>query len=186
MATFPPIDDHGALAGSGGYHRPCSATAAFRSLFTIPGCTTQIMFSRSISSTWFIRDRSRTTAPSVALAPPDRPVPAPRGTIGAPNSAQTRTTCCTWPSVSARTPAAARPTGAHSASSCDIAASTSGSTTRRPSGSPRPSALTSAAASNGWSAWSAWASAAGCAVSMRQTLNESADQLNAAANMPGS
>ena len=183
MATFPPIDDQGALAGSGGYHRPCSATAAFRSLFTIPGCTTQIMLSRSISSTWFIRDRSRTTAPSVALAPPDRPVPAPRGTIGAPNSAQTRTTCCTWPSVSARTPAAARPTGAHSASSCDIAASTSRSTTRRPSGSPRSSALTSAAASNG----SAAVASAGGAVSMGLTLDESArpaGQPIAAANMP--
>jgi hypothetical protein len=73
VATLPPIVDHGALAGSGGYHRPCSATAALTSLLTAPGCTTQTRLSGSISRTWFIRDRSRTTQPLTALAPPDRP-----------------------------------------------------------------------------------------------------------------
>ena len=104
MATLPPIVDHGALAGSGGYHRPCSATAALTSLLTAPGCTTQTRLSGSISRTWFIRDRSRMTQPPTAFAPPDRPVPAPRGTTGAPSSAQVRTTCCTSASVRARTP----------------------------------------------------------------------------------
>src|ERR1700761_9646735 len=65
--------DHGALAGSGGYHRPCSATAALTSLLTAPGWTTHSRLSASISSTWFIRDRSRTTQPLTALAPPDSP-----------------------------------------------------------------------------------------------------------------
>ena len=92
VATLPPIVDQGALAGSGGYHRPCSATAALRSLFTTPGWTTQVRLSRSMSSTRSILDRSSTTQPSVALAPPDSPVPAPRGTTGAPNCAQARTT----------------------------------------------------------------------------------------------
>jgi hypothetical protein len=32
VATLPPIVDDVALAGSGGYHRPCSATAALTSL----------------------------------------------------------------------------------------------------------------------------------------------------------
>ena len=76
-----------------------------------------------------------------ALAPPDRPVPAPRGTTGTPSSAQVRTTCWTSVSDRARTAAAARPVGAHSASSCDSEASTSGSTTIRSAGSTRPSCL---------------------------------------------
>src|SRR6202000_275223 len=166
VAPLPPIVDQGALAGSGGYQRPWAATAAFRSLFTTPGCTTQVMLSLSISSTWFIRDRSSTTPPSVALAPPDRPVPAPRGTTGAPNSAQVRTTWRTSASVRARTPATARPTGAHSASSWEMAASTSGSMTSRPSGSPRPSAPIRPAGSI-----TAGGAVPGCAVSMYPTLS---------------
>ena len=35
-------------------------------------------------------------APSIPAAPPDRPVPAPRGTIGTPNSPQRRTSSATW------------------------------------------------------------------------------------------
>ena len=91
-----------------------------------------------------IRDRSRMTQLPTAFAPPDRPVPAPRGTIGAPSSAQARTTCCTSASVRARTPATAFLAWApDSASSCEMAASTSGSTTRRSAGRPRLSASTS-------------------------------------------
>jgi len=55
--------------------------------------------------------------PSTALAPPDNPVPAPRGTTGAPSSAATRTTAWTSVSLRARTATAAVPTAAHSASS---------------------------------------------------------------------
>ena len=40
VATLPPMVDQGELAGSGGYQRPCSATAALRSSLTTPGCTT--------------------------------------------------------------------------------------------------------------------------------------------------
>src|SRR6185437_6476496 len=59
-----------------------------------------------------------------------------------------------------------RPTGAHSASSWEIAASTSGSVTSRPPGSPRPSAPIRAAA------WVTGAAAVpGCAESMNQTLD---------------
>ena len=42
-----------------------------------------------------------------AFAPPDSPVPAPRGTTGTASSAHVRTTCCTSDSLRARTPAAA-------------------------------------------------------------------------------
>src|SRR3712207_8217988 len=37
VATLPPMVDQGELAGSGGYHRPCSAQAARRSSLTTPG-----------------------------------------------------------------------------------------------------------------------------------------------------
>ena len=111
--------DQGALAGSGGYHRPCSARTAFRSLFTTPGCTTQIRFSGSISTMAFIRDRSRIRQPSTAFAPPDRPVPAPRVTIGTPRPAAIRTAAATSVSLRARTATSARPTAAHCAWSAD-------------------------------------------------------------------
>src|SRR6202012_4602865 len=107
VATLPPIVDHGALAGSGGYHRPWAATTALRSLLTTPGCTRHTRLSGSISSTSSIGDRSSTTQPPTALAPPDSPVPAPRGTTGAPSSAHVRTTCWTSASERARTPATA-------------------------------------------------------------------------------
>ena len=37
MATLPPIVDHGALAGSGGYHRPCSANRGLQVVVDDPG-----------------------------------------------------------------------------------------------------------------------------------------------------
>src|ERR1700760_381169 len=101
--------DQGALAGSGGSHRPGSAPAALTSLLTAPGWTTASRLSGSTSSTWFMAAMSSTTQPATALAPPDSPVPAPRGTTGTPRSAQVRTTCWTSASVRARTPAAAPP-----------------------------------------------------------------------------
>ncbi|OLT09769.1 hypothetical protein BJF78_06050 [Pseudonocardia sp. CNS-139] len=118
MATLPPIVDHGALAGSGGYQSPCSAAAARRSLLTTPGCTTASRSAGSISTIARIRSVESTTHPSTALAPPDRPVPAPRGTSGRRCRAQARTTSATSAVLRGRTTAAARPCGAHSASSC--------------------------------------------------------------------
>src|SRR3954447_12249481 len=140
VATLPPIVDHGELAGSGGYHSPCSATAALRSSLTTPGSTTATRSSSSISSTRFIVDRSSTRPPSTALAPPDRPVPAPRVTTGTRSSARAATTCCTSAVLRARTAATARPTSAHSASSELMLARTSSSVIRVLSGSSRVSA----------------------------------------------
>src|SRR3954447_17985371 len=140
VATLPPIVDHGELAGSGGYHRPCSATAALRSSLTTPGSTTATRSSASISSTRSIRDRSSSRQPSTALAPPDSPVPAPRVTTGTPSSAQAATTCCTSAVLRARTAASARPTSAHSASSELTLRRTSSSVIRALPGSSRVSA----------------------------------------------
>jgi hypothetical protein len=58
-----------------------------------------------------------TMQPSTALAPPDRPVPAPRVTRGVPVSTQASTTACTSAVLRGRTSATGTPYAAHSASS---------------------------------------------------------------------
>jgi hypothetical protein len=82
VATLPPIVDHGALAGSGGYHMPFSAAAARNTSFTTPGWTTASRSPTSISMIRRIRSVDSTIPPSTAFAPPERPVPAPRVTTG--------------------------------------------------------------------------------------------------------
>src|SRR5689334_11226827 len=82
VATLPPSVDHGELAGSGGYHNPCSATAARRSSLTTPGWTTANRSNGLISRISDIASKESTTQPSMAFAPPDSPVPAPRATTG--------------------------------------------------------------------------------------------------------
>ena len=117
VATLPPIVDHGALAGSGGYQRPRSAQAARRSSLTTPGWTTARRSTGLISVIAVICSVDRTTHPSTALAPPDRPVPAPRVTSGAPCARQARTTAWTSVVLCGRTSATGAPYVAHSASS---------------------------------------------------------------------
>ena len=51
---------------------------------TTPGSTTARRLSGSIARIRFMREHSITTAPSFASAPPESPVPAPRGTNGTP------------------------------------------------------------------------------------------------------
>src|SRR5947208_2991943 len=131
--------DQGALAGSGGYHRPCSAQARRRSSLTTPGWTTAIRSSGSMAVIAFIASKETTTHPSTALAPPDRPVPAPRATIGTPCSAHHWTIFRTSAVSRGRTTAAGVPYGAHSASSWVKDAITSGSLTSCPAGSRRSS-----------------------------------------------
>ncbi len=48
------------------------------------------MFGASISRIRDIRANETTTPPSTGMAPPERPVPAPRGTIGTPCCEQNR------------------------------------------------------------------------------------------------
>jgi hypothetical protein len=59
----------------------------------------------SISRMRVIREHSITTAPSSATAPPDSPVPAPRGTKGTPLARQARTARCTSSRLCAKTTA---------------------------------------------------------------------------------
>ncbi len=65
----------------------------------------------------FIRSKLMITEPSIAFAPPDSPVPAPRGTIGTRCSTHHRTTAWVSAAVVGRTTASGVPYGAHSASS---------------------------------------------------------------------
>ncbi len=94
-AAFPPSVQASWLDGSGAKKRPCGAAALPRSAFTTPGCTTAMRFSASTLRMRFRREHSITTPFSSAIAPPESPVPAPRGTKGTPCARQARTTRAT-------------------------------------------------------------------------------------------
>ena len=59
-----------------------------------------------------MRSVDRVMAPSMALAPPDRPVPAPRGTTAMPWADAIRSVACTSAVDPARTTASGTPAGA--------------------------------------------------------------------------
>ena len=80
VATLPPIEQISNDDGSGGYHRPCSAAARLTSALNAPGSATATCVAASIS-TARIRSRLITRQPSTAVEPPERPLPAPRGTM---------------------------------------------------------------------------------------------------------
>src|SRR6476620_9459988 len=80
-ATLPPIVHAAWLDGSGAQCNPCGATARDNATLTTPGSTTARQFSASTDTTRLNRLRPISTTPS-ASAPPDNPVPAPRGTNG--------------------------------------------------------------------------------------------------------
>ena len=61
----------------------------------IPGWTTATRFSRSISMSLSIAVKTTVSPSSMPAAPPDRPVPAPRGTIGTRSSEAIRTSSTT-------------------------------------------------------------------------------------------
>ena len=99
VAMLPPIEQISYDEGSGGYHSPCAAAAAFTSALKAPGSTTATRVATSISIAR-IRSRLSTMPPSTAHDPPDSPLPAPRGTTGTPCAAAQRT--AVWTSVSSR------------------------------------------------------------------------------------
>src|SRR5688572_11773347 len=105
---LPPMEQMSHDDGSGGYQSPCSAAAAFTAELSAPGSTNATWTSGS-TSTAVIRSRLSTMPPSRALAPPESPVPAPRGTTGTPCSAAQRTAVCTWVASCARTTASGVP-----------------------------------------------------------------------------
>ena len=84
---------------------------------TTPACTTASRSAVLISTIASMRSSERITPPSTALAPPDRPVPAPRGTIGTPAAAHALTTAATSAVLVGRTSAIDFPASAHAASS---------------------------------------------------------------------
>ncbi len=108
VATLPPIEQISYDDGSGGYHSPCSAAAAFTSALNAPGSTTATWQPVSISIAR-IRSRLSTMPPSTADEPPDSPLPAPRGTTATRCAAAQRTATCTCSACSARTTAAGVP-----------------------------------------------------------------------------
>mmetsp|Transcript_2234 Transcript_2234/g.5485 ORF Transcript_2234/g.5485 Transcript_2234/m.5485 type:complete len:220 (-) Transcript_2234:70-729(-) len=79
VLAIPPTE--GFDAGSGPKSMPCSASSSFSSDFFNPGPTWHC-----ISASWkvkvFIRIKSSTIPPWYGIAPPSRPLPAPRGTMG--------------------------------------------------------------------------------------------------------
>ena len=105
---LPPIEQISYDDGSGGYHRPCSATAALTSALYRPGCTVAVRVTGSTSIAR-ISSVDNTIPPSTAVAPPDRPEPAPRGTTGTPWVLAQRMTSRTSSVVRARTTASGMP-----------------------------------------------------------------------------
>ena len=75
----------------------------------IPGWTIATRFGRSISMIASMRVNAIVSAPSIPAEPPDRPVPAPRGTMGTRSSAAIRTSSWTWAVVVGRATAPGRP-----------------------------------------------------------------------------
>ena len=138
---LPPMEQISYELGSGGYQRPCSAAARLTSTLRAPGWTTATREATSIS-TARIRSVDRTMPPSTASAPPDRPVPAPRGTTGMPCRVAQRIASCTWAAVSARTAATGIPAVAWWVQSKRYFSSASGAVTTTPSGSIPTSSAT--------------------------------------------
>ncbi len=82
VAMLPPIVEISKLDGSGAYIRPTSAAARSRSAVTTPASTTAIWSSAESSRIRVIRVKETMSEPSVATAPPESPLPDPRGTTG--------------------------------------------------------------------------------------------------------
>ena len=64
-------------------------------MLTTPGSTNAVRLPASISMIRFIRVRAMTTEPLRGMAPPESPVPAPRGTMLAPCRFAIRTAAMT-------------------------------------------------------------------------------------------
>ncbi len=84
VATLPPIVENSKLAGSGAYSRPSAAAASRSVRLTTPAWTVAVSAAGSRSTIVVIRSSDSTRQPSIALAPPLSPEPAPRGTTGTP------------------------------------------------------------------------------------------------------
>ena len=115
VAMLPPMVEKSRLAGSGAYQRPCSAAAAFSAPLSTPASTRATRLAGSISRMRVISSVESTMPPSIAAAPPESPVPAPRGTTGTPWAAATRIAAWTSAVWRGRTTASGRPPDTSSA-----------------------------------------------------------------------
>ncbi len=108
MAALPPIEQISNDEGSGGYQRPSAAAAFLTSALNAPGCTTATRAATSMSMAR-MRSVDSVIAPSMPVEPPDRLVPAPRGTTGTSWRLAQRSTACTSEVSLARTTACGSP-----------------------------------------------------------------------------
>ena len=144
MATLPPIEQISKEDGSGGYHSPAAAAAAFTSALNRPGCTTAV---RVTGSMVISRIRSvHSTMPSLrAVLPPDRLVPAPRVVTGIRWAVAQRNADCTCSVDSARTTASGTPASGSKARSMRYLSTRSASVITTSGPSPVTSSETSSA-----------------------------------------
>src|SRR4029450_1928991 len=91
VLTFPPIDEVCWEDGSGANVNPCGRGAFARSGFGTPGSTQARGSAGGISGRSVIFVVTTTSASPIGVDPPASPVPEPRGTMGNPCSAATRT-----------------------------------------------------------------------------------------------
>ena len=117
VAALPPIEHISNEDGSGGYQSPCSAAARFTSTLSTPGWATATRDTGSIADLAHPLEADSTMPPSTAVAPPDSPEPAPRGTTGTRCAAAQRTAAWTSAVQVARTTARGLPPGSR-AQSC--------------------------------------------------------------------
>src|SRR6516165_1376721 len=111
LATLPPTEQDCWLDGSGAKCKPNGATALDRSRLRTPGSTHASFAAGSISRIRFIlvvTMMTGTTSP-VGTAPPESPVPEPRGTNGRPWSRLIRTAALTSLAVIGKQTTAAFP-----------------------------------------------------------------------------
>jgi len=117
VAMLPPMLQISNDDGSGGYHSPYSATVFFTSALSSPGWATAV---RVTGSTVMSRIFSvlSTMPPFSAVAPPESPVPIPRGTTAILLAVAHRITVCTSSVRRGRTTASAVPAVGSKARSC--------------------------------------------------------------------
>ena len=117
VAMLPPMLQISNDDGSGGYHMPCSATAFFTSALSRPGCATAVRVTGSTAMSRIFSVLS-TMPPSSAVAPPDSPVPMPRGTTAIRCAVAHLSTVCTSSVRRGRTTASGVPAFGSTARSC--------------------------------------------------------------------
>ena len=95
FATFPPMVQLCWLEGSGAKCKPNCEVWRDKSAFSTPGSTHAVRLCISMLRIRFIFVREITNEPSVGMAPPAKPVPAPRAMNATPLVRAQRTAFCT-------------------------------------------------------------------------------------------